>query len=118
MWNENISSGLRHSARLIRVKDIGSRQHVQFVCPADHLDLQSEAHARLLQVLPEGAIKETNGREVLHTREAHLLELLQKVRHDSEWICATDSCQYWCVLHYRQYLARHLDNNSVGIPIG
>ena len=52
------------------VNTYGRGQQVLLAGEPDHVDLEPEAHAGLLEVLAERAVEEADGGEVLHAREA------------------------------------------------
>ena len=66
----------------------------------------------------EDAVDQADGREVLHAVEAHGLQLAQEHRHDPERIGAADAREHRRVAHDRQHLARHVDDDGVGVAVG
>ena len=84
----------------------------------DHLDLEAEAHAGLLEVGAEGAVDQADGREVLHAREAEADQALQELVGDHERIGAVDAGEHRRVLDHRQHLVRHLADDLVGVAVG
>jgi hypothetical protein len=57
MGDEYIGAGLGHQVRLILVEDIRAGKQIQPARQSNHLDLETIAHARFFQILPEYAIE-------------------------------------------------------------
>ena len=94
MGDDDVGAGLRHGARLVGVEDIGRGQQVELVRRGDHVDLQPEAHAGLLETLPHGAVEQADGRKILHAGKAHRFQFGQEARHQDEGIGAVDAGQH------------------------
>ena len=84
----------------------------------DHVDLEPEAHAGLLEALAHRAVEQADGREILHAGKAHRLQLGEELRHQHERVGAVDAGQHRRVLDHRQHLARHVLDDLVGVAIG
>src|SRR5271168_3327441 len=84
--DQKVRAGFRHRDRLIFIKDIGTGKQVQLVSTRNHLHFLGVSHAGFLQVLAEETIDEPHRREVLHSREAELLQLAKKAVHHTKRI--------------------------------
>jgi hypothetical protein len=84
----------------------------------NHVDLETEAHAGLFEVLPERAVEQTHGREVLHPGEAEPPEFVQERAHQPEGIRAAHPGEYRSVPDDREHLVAHLDDDRVGVTVG
>ena len=100
MRHQHIRAGRRHRCGFIGVKDIGTGEQIQLPRLADEINLKAVAHPGLFQVGAEEAIDQPDGREVLDAVKAHCLDLAEKGGHQAEGIGATNSRQYWCILHH------------------
>ena len=83
----------------------------------DRLDLLIVAHAGALQVVAEDTVDETDCRKVLHAAEPDLPQLLQENMLQTERIGPADPGQHRRVLHDRQDLGRHFDDDAVGVAV-
>jgi MoxR-like ATPase len=90
---------IRH--RLVRVEHVGRRQQVHLMRQRDHLDLQPEAHAGLLEALAHGAVEQADRRKILHAGKAHRLQFGEELRHQHERIGAIDPSKHRRLLHDR-----------------
>ena len=118
MGDDDVGAGAGHGARLLGVEDIGRGQEVQLVGLADHVDLEPEAHAGLLEALAHDAVEEADGRKILDAGESHRLQLGEELRHQHEGIGAVDAGEHRRVLDHRQHLLRHVDDDLVGVAVG
>jgi hypothetical protein len=66
MRDEDVRAGRGHRCGLLGVENIRRREEFEVVGLADHVGLEVEAHPGLLEVLPELAVIQAHGREVLH----------------------------------------------------
>jgi hypothetical protein len=74
-------------------------------------------HAGLLQVLPEHAVDEPDRREVLHSGEAHRLELAQEHVRQVERVGPVDAREHRRVPDDREHLVGHLHDDIVGVAV-
>jgi len=54
----------------------------------------------------------------LHAAEADLFKLLEKDVLEAEWVCAADTGQDRYILHDREHLRRHFDDDAIGVTVG
>ncbi len=118
MHDDDVRAGTRHGGGVGLVEDIGRGQKVLLARQGDHLDLLGKGHAGLLEILAEGAVDEADGGKVLHAGKADALHLIEEDIHLAERVGGADPGQHRCALDDRQYLARHLHDDRVGIAIG
>ena len=88
--HEHVGAGLGHRDRGLDVEDVGRGQQVALGGQPDHVDLEVVAHAGLFEVLPEHAVEQADGREVLDAGEAHGLQLVEEPVHEPERVGAVD----------------------------
>src|SRR5579884_1344269 len=118
VWNQHIGASLGHRFGLLFGEYIRTGQQAEVMGHANHVHLESVAHAGLFQALPKAAINQADCREVLHTAEARRLDLAEEELHHTEGVRPTDAGQHWRVLHDRQDLTGHVHDDAIGIPIG
>ena len=75
------------------------------------------AHACLFEVLSEHTVDQSDRREVLHSGEAEPLQLRQEDLRHVERIGGIDAGEHRDVLHHRQHLAGHVDDDLVGVAV-
>lgn len=117
MRHNDIRTSFCHQLCLLRVEHIRRRHQIHLVSNPHHLNLSIIPHPRLLQILAEIPIDETDSREVLHAREPQVLELAQEAPHVSSWIRAADAGDDGRVLDDRQHVRGHLDHHVVGVRV-
>ena len=118
MGDENVCTGFGHGGRFVGVEAIGRCQQVHFSGQPDEIDFQPVAHVRFFKVLPEVAIDQADGGEILNPRKPGGLHFAQKDRHESERIRSAHSGEHGRVLHHRQHLAGHVHHDGVRITVG
>src|SRR6185437_17042335 len=89
-----------------------------FMRQGDHLDFAREPHSRFFEAYPERSIDEADSWKVLDARKAHPAQLAQEGIHEPERIGAADAGKHRGRAYDRQYLARHVDDDGIGVAIG
>jgi hypothetical protein len=118
MADDDIRARTRHRCGIGFGEDIGRRQHVFFARLADHLDFERVAHAGIFEIGAERAVDQADGREILHAGETEAFEVVEKRLHQAERIGAVNSGEDGRVFDDGQHLARHFDDDLVGVAIG
>lgn len=97
--DDDIGPGLGHPFGLVDVEDIWGCQQTDLMGGPDHLDFLLIAHAGFFEVLPEFAVNQTDGGEVLDSAKAQVFQLFQEKGDGSKGIGGTDSGQDRLFLH-------------------
>src|SRR6478735_5799289 len=92
--DEDVGARLRHRDRLVDREGVRRGEHVLGACEPDEVDLEAVAHPGLLEVLPERAVEEPHGREVLHARESDPPQLVEEDVHAPERIGAAHAREH------------------------
>src|SRR5882757_1138670 len=116
--DDDVGAGVRHRLGLLLVEDVRGGDEVDPVGLADHVDLKGVGHAGLFEVLPEVAVDQAHGREVLHAGEAQIGELPQEARDVAEGVGAADAGQDRGLLDDGQDFGGHLHDDGVGVAVG
>ncbi len=85
---------------------------------ADHLDFLVVAHVGLFEVGAEGPVDQSDRREILHAREARILDLPQEAVHEPHGIGPAHAGQHGRLAGHRQDLVGHLQHDGVGVAKG
>ena len=117
MADEDVGARLRHRHRILTGEHIGRGEHVHGGGSGDQLDLQSVAHAGLLEIGAEDAVDQPDGREVLDAGKAQSLQLAEEFVGDQERVGAVDAGEDRGVADHREHLVRHFDDDVVGVAI-
>ena len=116
--NDDVCAGLGHCCCLFFIEDIRAGKHVELVSLGNHIYLKAVAHAGFFEVLTERTVDKANSGEVLNAVEALLLKLGQVLLHYAEGVGAAYASEHGGVLHNRQNLGAHFNNNLVCIAVG
>ena len=92
MANDDIGTSLGHGGGLVRIENVGRRQHVLLVCQGHQINFLGIGHAGFLKIGTQDAINETYGRKILDARKANGLQVIQKLVKDAERISAVNTC--------------------------
>ena len=117
MRHEDVGTRSRHRRRLVVVEGVGRRQEVTLVREPDHVDLAAVAHAGLLQPGAKHAVDQSDRREVLHAAEADPAELVKEDGHQAERIGPAHAREHRSVVHDREHLTRHVDDDLVRVAV-
>ena len=94
MRHEDVRARLGHRVRLLDREHVRRGEEVLLAGEADHVDLEPVAHARLLEVLPDRAVEQADGGEVLDAAEAEPLELVEEDVHQAERVGAAHAREH------------------------
>ena len=115
--DHNVRAGACHRLGFVGSESIGRRQQVQVAGRFDQLDFQAVTHARLFQTLPESAVDQTHGREVLNPREAEGFQFLQEKIPNQKRVGATHTRQHRRSRNGGQHFKGHLLDDLIRIAI-
>ena len=91
MRNQHIGAGVGHFPGFVGVEDVGRGEQIEVVGGADHGYFEVVTHACFFEVLPEGAVDEADGGEILDAGEAEGFEVGEEGGHGAEGVGAADA---------------------------
>src|ERR1019366_2060214 len=118
MGDEDVSASSSHRLGLVRIEDIRRGEEVDLMGHMNGFDLLVVAHAGGFEVGAESPVNQPDGGEVLHTREANLLQVIEEDGHQAERIGTVDARKHGRLRRDRQHLGPHLLHDRVGVAVG
>src|SRR5215208_466357 len=115
--DEDVGACLGHRGCLVLVEDVRGREEFALVSEPDHLDLEAEAHPRLLESAADRAVEKADGGEVLDAAEADPAQLVEEHGHQPKRVGPADAGEDGRLLHDRKHLARHVDDDRVRVAV-
>ena len=89
--DQDIGAGVGHLLCFVRVEDVRRGEQIEVVGGFNHGDFLVVAHACFLEVLPEGAVDEADGGEVLDAGEAEGFQVSEEGGDVAEGVGAADA---------------------------
>ena len=118
MGDDGVCAGLGHGPGFRGRRDIDDGEQIHFAGQRDHLELLLHAHAGLLEDLPEHAVHDAMGGEIVHAGEAHVLDLKQPVPHAPAGIGGMHAADDRDFLHDRQHFElAYLHRHRIGVAV-